>query len=369
MKINQRIVIKLGTSVLTAGEDRLNRPHMVEIMRQLAVLRQQGQSVVLVSSGAVLAGWEQLGFPSRKRTVAEKQLLAAIGQSRLMHLYGQLAEWYGLSVAQCLLTRDDFRHRTRYLNARNTLLECLSRGVLPIVNENDVVATDEIKLGDNDNLSAHVAALIDADLLIIATDCDGLYTADPRQNPEAQLVAEVAEVTPAIYAQAGGTGSHRGTGGMLTKIQAADLATRAGVDVRIVPGHQPGVLLAAAQNEPIGTLFHASTVKLEARKRWILADTLQDSCLTVDAGATQALLTQGKSLLPAGITAVSGEFERGQTVRIFATDGREIGRGSTQYDVADLRQIKGHRSTDIQGLLGYTHGDEVIHRDDLVLLG
>lgn len=364
----RRIVIKVGTSVLTAGQDRLCKPRLVELMRQISLLRTQGLEVILVSSGAVLAGWEQLGCFKRKRTLAEKQLLAAVGQSQLMHLYAQMADIYGLRVAQTLLTRDDFRDRRRYLNARTTFQGCFEHGVLPIVNENDVVAIDEIRLGDNDTLAALVASLLEADLLVICTDIPGLYTSNPREDLSATLIPEVAEITDAVWALAGGVGSHRGTGGMHTKIQAAEIATRAGVAVRIVPGEAPDILLKAAASEAVGTLFHPAARKLEARKRWILAETVRHSVITVDAGAAKALRTGGKSLLPAGVKAVSGEFTPGQTVRIFSPDQVELARGLTRYSTAELQRIAGQRSDAIEELLGYTHGDEVIHRDDMVVL-
>lgn len=364
-----RIVVKLGTSVLTGGQDRLCRPRMVDLLRQIAALREVGHSVVLVSSGAVLAGWEQLGFPTRKSTLAEKQLLAAVGQSQLMHRYAQMAEIYGMTVAQTLLTRDDFRDRRRYLNARTTFLGCLEKGLLPIVNENDVVAIEEIKVGDNDNLAAQVASLLEADLLIICTDCAGLYTADPRSHPEAELIPVVTQISDDIWALAGGVGSHRGTGGMRTKIQAAEIATRSGVAVRIVLGEAPDILLRAARGEAVGTLFEAHAERLEARKRWILSETATSSHLRVDAGAAHALVKSGKSLLAAGICKVSGSFSRGQTVRIFDPTGREIARGLSRYDSEDLNLIQGCRSDQIEAILGYSHGAEVVHRDDLVVLG
>ena len=364
----RRIVVKLGTSVLTAGADRLHRPRMVELIRQIAALRALGGEPILVTSGAVLAGWEQLGFPPRKRNLAEKQLLAAIGQGRLMHIYAQIAEIYGLHVAQTLLTRDDVRDRRRYLNARNTLLGCVTRGVLPIINENDAVAVDEIKVGDNDTLSALVANLVEADLLLICTDRPGLFTADPRLDPDAQLISEVPLIDEHIWALAGDAGSHRGTGGMRTKIQAADLATRAGINVIIAPGDAPEVLLQAAQGAPIGTWLHAHATRLEARKRWILAETVRQSRVTLDEGAVVALRTLGRSLLPAGITRVEGSFDRGQTIRIFAPDGVEVARGLSQYRAADLTLLSGKRSTEIEALLGYSYGPEVVHRDDMVLL-
>jgi glutamate 5-kinase len=364
----RRIVIKLGTSVLSAGSDRLHRPRIVELVRQVAALRERGVEPILVSSGAVLAGWEQLGFPERRRTLGEKQLLAAVGQSRLMHLYAQIADLYGMTVAQTLLTRDDLRDRRRYLNARNTLLGCIQRGVLPIVNENDVVAIDEIRVGDNDNLSALVASLVEADLLLICSDIAGLYTADPRVDPRATLVREVPEITDEIWGLAGGAGTHRGTGGMRTKIQAADLATRAGTTVMIAEGGMADVILRAAAAEEVGTTFRPRSMRVEARKRWILAETVRQSRVTIDDGASHALVAQGRSLLPAGVVAIDGAFDRGQTIRIYSQSGRELARGLSQYRASDLALIRGKRSADIEAVLGFTYGPEVVHRDDMVLL-
>jgi len=364
----KRVVVKLGTSVLSAGSDRLNRPRMVELVRQLAALITQGVEPVLVSSGAVLAGWEQLGFPARRRNLPDKQLLAAVGQGRLMHLYAQLADLYGMNVAQTLLTRDDLRDRRRYLNARNTLLACIARGVVPVVNENDVVAVDEIRVGDNDNLSALVANLVEADLLLICTDIAGLYSADPRIDPDARLIPEVDSIDAVLWAGAGAAGTHRGTGGMMTKLQAAELATSAGTDVVVAAGDLPDVILRAAAGEPIGTRFRAKSTRLEARKRWILAETVRHSRVVVDAGAAEALIRQGRSLLAAGVRRVEGSFERGQTVRIFDADGQELARGLAQYSAAALSLIQGRRSSEIPATLGYMYGPEVVHRDDLVML-
>ena len=279
----------------------------------------------------------------------------------------QIFALYSIPVAQTLLTRDDLRDRHRYLNARNALLACLLHGVLPIINENDVVAVDEIRVGDNDNLSALVANLVDADLLVILSDVDGLYTADPRREPGAALIPEVRAIDDAIYALAGGS-SMRGTGGMQTKIQAADLATRGGAAVVIASGGAPNAILRVLAGEPIGTRFPPIASRLESRKRWVLAETVRHSRIVADAGAARALTEGGKSLLPAGVVAVEGDFERGQTARIYGGDGREIARGLAQYGARDLRLIKGLRSTQIAETLGYDYGPEVVHRDDMVLL-
>ncbi len=367
-----RIVIKLGTSVLTAGSDRLNRPFMVDLARQVAILRTQGTQVLLVSSGAVAAGWERLDFPPRQTRkdayVSFKQMLAAVGQSYMMHLYEQMFDIYGLNVAQALLTRDDLANRRRYLNARNTLLRCLEQGLVPIINENDAVTTQEIRVGDNDTLSALVSNLVDADLLIILTDISGLYDVDPRHNPAAQLIEVVEKIDDTIRAMAGGSGSHRGTGGMQTKIYAADLATRSGTAVVITSGSIPDGILRLASGERIGTFFPTAISHLESRKRWLLAEMVRHSRITVDAGAAHALIELGKSLLPAGIIGVEGSFDRGQTIRIFDADGQEIARGLTHYRASEVQLIKGLRSAQINEVLGYDFGPEVVHRDDMVVL-
>ncbi len=366
--MTRRMVVKLGTSVLTDGTDRLHRPRMVDLARQMAQLRERDTEVVLVSSGAVLAGWEQLGFPRRQRAIAHKQALAAVGQGRLMHLYAQLFEIYGVTVAQALLTRADLRDRARYLNARNTLLACLDAGVLPIINENDAVAVDEIRVGDNDNLSAYVANLVDADLLVILTDIAGLYSADPRSDPQAALIEHVPAVNDEVFALAGAAGSHRGTGGMRTKIEAAQLATRSGVALAIAAGAAPDVLLRIAQGESVGTFFAPAESRLESRKRWIMAERVHNARLTVDAGAALAICEHGRSLLPAGVVACAGEWRRGQTVAICGPDGTRIACGLAQYAAHEVARLCGAQSDAIETILGYSYGAEIVHRDDLVII-
>ncbi len=369
----RRMVVKVGTSVLTAGTDCLNRPFLVELARQVALLHAQGVQVILVSSGAVAAGWERLGFPSRQRlkketAVSFKQVLAAVGQGRLMHLYDQLFDIYGVRVAQALLTRDDLHDRRRYLNARNTLLHCLDSGIVPVINENDAIATNEIRVGDNDRLSALVANVVDADVLILLTDVDGLYSSNPRRDPLAVRIDVVPHIDEHVWAIAEGSGTHRGTGGMHTKILAADLATRSGTSVLITSGSHPDILNRVVNGDYPGTWFPASTTHLESRKRWLLAETVLHSRVVVDDGAAQALLHQGKSLLPAGIVAVEGAFDRGQTIRIYDSGGEEIARGLTQYGAADMVLIKGIHSSKVADILGYAYGPEIVHRDDMVLL-
>lgn len=362
-----RVVVKLGTSTLTDGTERLSRPRMVDIVRQVACLHQAGHQTVVASSGAIGAGRERLGGPARRKNISYKQMLAAVGQSQLMALYAQLFELYGLIVAQALLTRADLARRDHYLNARNTLLSLLAAGVVPIVNENDVVAIDEIKIGDNDSLSALVANLIDADLLVMLTDQAGLFTADPRTHPEARLIRQVPVIDDAIRRLAGQTRSGTGTGGMITKVEAAELATRSGTTVVIANGSEENVLLRIVQGEPVGTRFPAAANNIESRKRWILAEPSRGR-LAVDDGAVQALRARGKSLLPVGVTGVEGEFQRGDAVEIVDAARRKVGQGIANYSATSIRRIQGHRSTEIAEILGYHYGPAIVHRDDLVLV-
>ncbi len=365
----RRLVVKVGTSVLTGGAAGLNRPRMLELVRQIAGLAGLGHETVLVSSGAVLAGRERLNYPRPGPDISFKQMLAAVGQGRLMHIYEQFFEIFDLVVAQVLLTREDLRDRHRYLNARNTLLSLIERRIVPIINENDAVATEEIRVGDNDNLAALVANLVEGELLILLTDTPGLYTADPRLTPGADLITEVSQIDDRIYGLAGGSRSGLGTGGMLTKVQAAELATRGGADVVVASGEAENVLLRLAAGERLGTLFRAREDRLEGRKRWILADTAPEGVLLVDAGAAQALLYEGKSLLPVGLVGIEGAFERGATVRIGDARGREIARGVSNYGAAELAIIRGSHSREIEERLGYAYGQEAVHRDNMVVLG
>lgn len=362
-----RIVTKVGTGILAHGGDRLSRPHMIELVRQLAHLHDQGHEILLVTSGAVLAGREVLGTLRQRRDIPFKQMLAAVGQGRLMAIYEQLFSMYNINIAQALLTRADLANRERYLNARNTLLSLLQLRVVPIINENDVVAVEEIRIGDNDNLSALVANLVDADLLAILTDQAGLYTADPRQDPAARLIPEVPIIDDRIRRLASGSSTEVGTGGMTTKIQAAEMATRSGTQVVIAPGTERDVLLRLVAGEPLGTRFLPVTSHIESRKRWILAEPSHGE-IAVDAGAARALIHQGKSLLAVGVTAVSGAFRRGQTVRILGPEGTEIARGIASYDAEDVAAIRGQRSDQIAAILGYAYGPEVVHRDNMVLV-
>ncbi|MBL8163136.1 MAG: glutamate 5-kinase, partial [Anaerolineae bacterium] len=321
-----RIVVKLGTSTLTGGTRQINRQRMLEIVQQIARLHQQGHEMVVVTSAAMAAGRERLGFPDLGRSVPAKQMLSAVGQGRLMHLYSQLFDLFEIVVGQVLLTRDDLADRSRYLNARDTLLTLLEQRIIPVINENDTTATHEIRVGDNDNLSALVANLLEADRLIILTDQRGLYTADPRQNPDARLISEVAQIDESIWALAGGAGSSVGTGGMVTKIEAAQLATRSGVLTVIAGGTEPDVLARLVAGESVGTRFLPVVSQVESRKRWLLAEK-PHGLLRVDAGAAQKLLRGGASLLPVGMKAVEGAFERGELLGVLTPDGKKIAHG------------------------------------------
>jgi glutamate 5-kinase len=364
-----RIVVKLGTSSLTGGSPRLAPPRLLELARQVAQLHGAGHELIIVTSGAIAAGRERLGFPQLPKDLPAKQMLSAVGQPRLMALYEQIFGLYDLHIAQVLLTRADLADRRRYLNSRNTLTALLDQGVIPIVNENDTVATEEIRVGDNDNLSALVANLIDADLLILLTDQAGLFTADPRTDPAAQLVREVSgsEIPPDLWEAAGGSAGGLGTGGMVTKLQAADLARRSGTTVVIAGSAEPNALQRLARGEALGTTILPVATALESRKRYILSGGRMPGSIQVDAGAAGAL-RRGGSLLPVGVKAVDDTFERGDTIRVLDGAGREIARGIANYGASDLRRICGQQSDAIEATLGYNYGDEVIHRNDLILL-
>ncbi len=340
---------------------------MRRIVDQIVQLRQDGVSVVLVSSGAAAAGRERLGLPMDAKDVPARQVLAAVGQARLMHDWDQIMAEHGIVTAQALLTRQDVGHRQGYLNARTTLLNLLERGVLPIINENDVVAVEEIKIGDNDYLSALVANLVDAELLVMLTDTGGLYTADPQLDSAASLIPIVHSIGPELERQAGSTRSGVGTGGMRTKLTAARAAVRWGTTVVIAAGSDPSALIRAARGEAVGTRFPAAAA-VEGRKRWLVTGVAGRGELVVDAGAERALLHSGKSLLSAGVRDVRGRFARGDAVQIRATEGPVIAIGLSNYDARDLLLIAGHRSEEISALLGYTYGPEVVHRNNLAVL-
>jgi glutamate 5-kinase len=367
----RRVVAKFGTNLLTAGTDRLDLEVMSALVGQIARLMRQGLEVAVVTSGAIAAGRHRLGISDHRRDVRVRQVLAAVGQSHLMHSYDQLFSWHDLVIAQVLLTKDDIAGRVGYLNIRNSLLAMLEMRVVPLVNENDVVSLDEVaeaKIGENDNLAALVANLVDADLLVILTNTDGLYTADPAVDPTATLIPRVDQIDAAIERLAGGPRSARSRGGMKTKLQAARLATASGVDVVIANGHAPDVLTRAVAGEPTGTLFPAATDRMESRKRWMLAGLSARGRIVVDAGAEQALRKHGTSLLPAGVLRAEGTFQRGDTVAVEGEQGTRIAYGIANYGADEVNAIRGRHSNRIVDTLGYSYGTEVVHCDNLVLL-
>ncbi|MCI4115960.1 glutamate 5-kinase [Dickeya dianthicola] len=367
MSGSQTLVVKLGTSVLTGGSRRLNRAHIVELVRQCAQQHAAGHRIVIVTSGAIAAGREHLGYPELPPTIATKQLLAAVGQSRLIQLWEQLFSIYGIHVGQMLLTRADLEDRERFLNARDTMRALLDNHIVPVINENDAVATAEIKVGDNDNLSALAAMLADADKLLLLTDQAGLFTADPRSNPDAELIREVQGVTDELRQIAGDSVSGLGTGGMSTKLQAADVACRSGIDVIIAAGNRAGVIADVINDVSVGTRFHALETPLESRKRWIFGAPPAGE-ITVDDGALAAMLERGSSLLPKGIREVAGNFSRGEVIRIRSLNGRDLAHAVTRYNSDALRMIAGHHSQQIAEILGYEYGPVAVHRDDMIII-
>lgn len=365
----RRIVAKFGTSLLTAGSERLDLEAMSRLVGQVVRLRQQGAQVVVVSSGAQAAGRHRLRGRIDPAKRPSRQAIASVGQSHLMQSWDELFDWHETVVAQVLLTRRDLSDRLGYLNARNTLRDLLEAGAVPIVNENDAVALDQVlatRIGENDSLSAYVANLIDADLLAILTDVAGLYDADPRTHPAAQLIERVERIDTAVERLGGGT-TGLGTGGMATKLRAAQIATGGGVDVAIFNGREADALLAVAGGEQRGTFFPAPGDRLESRKRWILGNITRDGHIVVDSGAAAALRAQGRSLLPAGVSGVAGAFQRGEAVEIRDLTGERIAAGTVNYAAEELDRIRGMRSDRIAETLGYAYGEEVVHRDNMVL--
>ncbi|MBQ4847011.1 glutamate 5-kinase [Pseudoalteromonas sp. MMG005] len=361
------VVIKLGTSVLTAGEKTLNKPRMVELVRQCVQLKRQGYQVILVSSGAVAAGRAQLPKPCGS-SLKEKQMLAAIGQGQLIYTWQTLFSLYNIPVAQMLLTRADVEHRARYLTARDTLNELLHHNVVPIINENDAVSTREITVGDNDNLSAMVAILANANKLMLLTDQVGLFTADPRNDPDAKLIAEVRKVDDKLRALAGGGGSNQGTGGMATKLQAADIAQRAGIETVIAKGSEVDIITKVMKNDAPSTTFVRFDAPVEGRKKWLLSAPKSSGALIIDLGACEALIDSGASLLAKGIISTQGEFKRGDLVMVKNQHGHVIAKGLCSFSDSELGIIKGCHSSEIEDELGCKSSHVVLHRDDMVLL-
>lgn len=364
----RRLVVKVGSALVTNDGRGLDHAALANWSAQIARLTAMDKEVVLVSSGAVAEGMQRLGWKTRPSAIHELQAAAAVGQMGLVQAYETSFRGHQLHTAQILLTHEDLADRTRYLNALSTLRTLLSLKVIPIINENDTVVTDEIRFGDNDTLGALVANLVEADVLVILTDQAGLYTADPRSNPDATLVTEARAGDPALEKMAGGAGSAISRGGMLTKILAAKRAARSGAHTIIASGREPDVLVRLARGEAIGTQLMAASTPLSARKTW-LADHLQvRGKLMLDGGAVHALTVDGKSLLPIGVVAVEGEFARGEVVACVSPDGLEIARGLVNYGAAEARRIAGQSTARIEAVLGYIDEPELIHRDNLVLL-
>jgi glutamate 5-kinase len=363
----RRIVVKVGSSLVTNEGRGLDESAIGEWCRQMALLVQDGREVIMVSSGAIAEGMKRLGWAKRPRAIHELQAAAAVGQMGLAHMYETKLRENNLKSAQVLLTHADLTDRERYLNARSTLLTLLKHGVVPVINENDTVVNDEIKFGDNDTLGALVANLIEADALIILTDQKGLYSADPRKDPNAVFVHEAKAGDPTLEMMAGGAGSSIGRGGMLTKILAAKRAAGSGASTVIAWGREPDVLMRLVQRESIGTLLVAQTKKSQARKQWI-SDHLQlRGAVTVDAGAAAKVRSEGKSLLPIGMTAVFGDFSRGDVIAVRDEAGIEMARGLANYASSEARLLCRKSSTEFEKLLGYTAEPEMVHRDNLVL--
>lgn len=365
-KLPRRVIIKVGTSTLTDSGGRIDQNYIRSLVEQISSLVNSGVQCVLVSSGAIRAGSEKLHFNGKPRTIPEKQAAAAVGQGLLMNTYSVIFSEAEIAAAQVLLTRDDFTNRTRYLNARNTLNTLLTYKCVPVINENDTVAIDEIKFGDNDTLAAMVASTINADLLILLSDVPGLYDRDPSEDG-CELIPVVEKITPEIRAIAGDTNGISGTGGMRTKIDAAQIATRSGITMVIADGRQPGVIGAVAKGEPVGTRFLANDSKLSSRKKWIAFSTPIKGTLTVNEGARKMIIERGKSLLPAGIVGVAGTFKAGALVAVTDESGRRFARGFANYSAGDIHQIKGLHTDMVEAVLGHKDFDEVIHRDNLVL--
>jgi glutamate 5-kinase len=368
MPSTRRWVVKIGSALLTSDGQGLNRAVLAPWVDQMTELRRSGADLVLVSSGAVAEGMARMGWRRRPKTLHELQAAAAIGQMGLIRAYEDCFDKRGLRTAQVLLTRDDLIDRHRYLNARTTLRTLLSLGVIPVINENDTVATDELRFGDNDTLAALVANLIEADLLVLLTDQDGLFDRDPRFSAEASLIPQTRVDDPFLDAVAGGSASGLGLGGMVTKVRAARLAARSGTPTVIAPGRGPEVLTRLRAGESVGTLLSPVHEPEAARKQWLAGHLVARGRLTLDQGAVRALRTQGTSLLAVGITAVSGGFARGEVVACLDPDGREVARGLVNYDAQEADRIKGQPSSRFEAILGYLNEAELIHRDNLVLV-
>lgn len=365
-KSPNRITVKIGTSSLTNGNGGLDIEKIAALARQLSDLHKQGKEIVLVSSGAIRAGLDRLGIAKRPRSIVQLQAASAVGQGQLMRIYAEVFSEFNMTAAQILLTRDDFRNRTRYLNSRKTMLALLKLGCVPIVNENDTVATDEIRFGENDTLSALVAGCVDADLLVNLSDVEGFYSADPRKDSACTLIEVVEDITQEIEELAGGAGDC-GSGGMRSKIEAAKIAVNSGVQMVIADASRPNVIVDVAAGQNIGTKFLSKPVELKHRKQWIAFGDRPRGSVVVNVGARDMLVGKGKSLLSAGIVGCEGDFHEGDMVSVVDERGMQIAKGLINYSHSEVSQIMGKRSSEISKILGYKEYDEVIHRDNMVL--
>lgn len=364
----KKVVIKVGTSTLTHKTGLLNLNRIEKLIRSISDLHNQGYEIVVVTSGAIGAGMGKLNLSERPKTLPQKQAVAAVGQVALIHLYQKIFAEYGKVVGQLLLTKDDISDRNRYLNGRHTSFTLLSQGVIPVVNENDAVVVDEIKVGENDSLSAFVSSLIDADLLIILSDIDGLYDDNPNKNPDAKLIKLVEKIDENIKAVAGDAGSKFGTGGMATKITAAEIATESGTNMIIAHGENPEILERIIKGEEIGTLFLKKEHNVKAKKHWLKYSSKRNGIVVVDGGAEGALLKH-KSLLPKGVVKVEGKFEKGDVISIKTESGKEIAVGISNYSFDEAIKIAGKHSKEIEALLGYKDYDELVHIDNMEIMG
>lgn len=363
----KRWVIKIGSSLLTANGQGLDPQAMLSWVEQMSVLRHKGIELVLVSSGAVAAGMTKLGWQTRPKEMHQLQAAAAVGQMRLVQAWENCFDQFQCQAAQILLTHDDLSDRKRYLNAKSTLRALIDLAIIPVINENDTVVTDEIKFGDNDTLAALVANLVEADLLVILTDKDGMFDADPTTNPQAQLIYQALANDAHLDEVAGGAGSELGKGGMQTKLRAARFAARSGANTIIVGGKIPQVLIALQMGQKLGTLLTPDHSPLAARKQWLAGQLQIKGTITLDQGAIQALATQHRSLLPVGVKKVQGNFRRGEMVACVNSTGKEIARGLINYDANETKKIIGHSSEEIEKKLGYSNEPELIHKDNLVI--
>jgi glutamate 5-kinase len=363
-----RIVVKIGSNIVAGERDGLNTRRIRSIAASIAATCDMDHEVAVVSSGAIAAGMKKLGLKQRPKDIRLKQAAAAAGQAALMWTYEKAFTDRGKKVAQVLLTSDDLSDRRRYINAKNTLFTLFAYGVIPIINENDTVATDEIRFGDNDQLASQVAALIEADRLVILSDVDGLYSDDPKTSPGARLIRTVSEITPEMEAKAGAAGSEYGTGGMYSKLLAADRAMRAGIAVSIINGKKPRLLTSLICGTPHGTEFTPLKARISARKGWIAFSIRTKGSVTIDDGAKRALTELGKSLLPSGIVGVEGDFKTGDAVYCVDSSGNRMAKGLTNYSSSEIKKIMGKKTSQIEQALGYRYSDEVIHRDNIVIL-